>query len=590
MHELPLTDLLLNAPADGGALPHVTPAMLADAFAEQGVALGGSAAERRVLRWFVPLSRLDAGCQAELPVPISQLLLAADPADIPALLERFPGSYAITQVADEAEQELLRPYERRLLALRKAGPPSHLLLRLQTYFLRMLLWESELERIVLRQGSLGDLLDASVPILGNFIFMSDNDFNVIARTSTVEPPDELHRGIIANGCLTPTTIAEERFRLPEKTFYTREASELTPYDRVSFPIHLSHTYFGSISMACNATPDTEGLRDLFRVLIRHVTRVCERLWTRQTACDAPSYFFFAKLLRHEPMTADYLATQREANHLPAQGHYKAIVFDVDPSIDPDLAYAVIRAASTLNGGHVRCFSHEHNVVALCHSPAVDGALSHRQTVVEVSQKVFEPLGVESGASSVFFDLVDLDLAWRQAQIALGFRASIAREVSFDDVERPSGVYLFEEALLYYLVDPMGKDERFLRFAFSASIVSVLWEEDQANGTSYLALLWFYLQSERNATVTAQRLHMHRNTVLYHIDKIQNRFDFDLRFKVVRDWLLVNFKAFFATQSSESLAAVLAEEDSAEDGSAAEGAPMPPAAPAAPAPATSPKRP
>lgn len=563
--ELPLTDLLLNAPADGSALPHVTPAMLADAFAEQGVALGGNAPERRVLRWFMPLSRIESSYLEEPPVPMNQLLLAADPADIPSLLERFPGSYAITQVSDDAELEPLRPYERRLLALRRIGPPSHLLLHLQTFFLRMLLWENDLDRIVLRQGSLTDLLDASAPFIGNFIFMSDNDFNVIARTSTIDPPDDLHRGIIENGCLTPGTIAEKRFRLPERTFYTRTASDLTPFDRVSFPIHLHHTYFGSISMACNVAPDTEGLRDLFRVLIRYVTRVCERIWTRQTACDTPSYFFFAKLLRHEAMTAAYLSTQMEANRLPTKGHYKAIVFDVDPSIDPDLAYQVIRAASSFNEGHVKCFPHEHNVVALCHRPAADGALSHRSTLDEANGKVYEPYGVESGVSSVFFDLTDFDLAFRQAQIALGFRGAIAREVSFDDEEMPSGVYLFEEALLYYLVDPLGKDERFIRFAFSASIVNVLWEEDQQNGTNYLALLWFYLQSERNATATANRLHMHRNTVLYHIEKIQKRFDFNLGFKVVRDWLLVNFKAFFSTQSSESLGSILGSGESPREG-------------------------
>ena len=72
-------------------------------------------------------------------------------------------------------------------------------------------------------------------MMGNFIFVSDNDFNVIAQTSLVDPPDDLHRGIIEKGCLTQRTIDEKRFRLPEETFYTRKASELTPYDRGSYP-------------------------------------------------------------------------------------------------------------------------------------------------------------------------------------------------------------------------------------------------------------------------------------------------------------------------------------------------------------------
>lgn len=565
MADLPLTDLLLGTPPDSGALPHVTPAILADAFAEQGVLLGGSASERRVLRWFAPLSRLDSTYLTETPVSVSELLLAADPEDIPALAEQFPGSYLITQVADEASLEALRPYGSRLLVLRRVSANAHLLLSLQNLFLRMLLWESEMERIVLRHGSLDDLLDASVPFIGNFIFMSDNNFNVIARTSAVEPPDDLHRTIISNGCLTQRTIAEKRFRLPEKTFYARPASELTPFDRVSYPIHLQHTYFGSISMACCAKPDTEGLRDLFRILIRHVRTVCERQWMRQTACDAPSYFFFAKLLRHEALTAEYMAAQMEANRLPAAGHFKVIVFAVDPSIDPDLAHSVAKTASTLNGGRVRCFPHEHEVVALCHGAGMDGELSHQKTLDEVGEKVYEPFGVDCGVSSVFSGLENMDLAYQQAQIALGFRGAIDRESAANEAPLPRGSYFFEDALLYYLVDPTAKDERFMRFSFSTSIVSILWEEDLENDTSYLALLWFYLQSERNATLTAAKLHMHRNTVLYHIDKIQKRFDFDLDMKSARDWLLLNFKAFFSSQSSESLASIFADEGKASAG-------------------------
>lgn len=567
MPDLPLSDLLLSAPPDGSALPHVTPAILADALADHGVLLGGGASQRRVLRWFAPASPTDCACVEEAPVAASQLLLVTPSEDVAALAEQFPTAYLLTQAPDAHAAEALRPYEGRLLALRAACSQDRLLLVLQNLFLRMLLWESDLERIVLRGSGLDDLLDASVPIIGNFIFISDNNFNVIARTSAVEPPDSLHRTIIGNGCLTQRTIAEKRFRLPEKTFYARSASELTPFDRVSYPIHLQHTYFGSMSMACCAKPDTEGLRDLFRILIRHVRPVCERMWTHQTTCDAPAYFFFAKLLRHEPVTPEHLAAQMEANRLPPDGHFKVIAFDVDPSIDPDLANSVAKAASSLNGGRVRCFPHEHGVLALCYGAGTDGDLSHRKTLEEVNARIYEPFGIDCGVSGVFSGIENMDLAYRQAQIALGFRGAIEREIAANDTPMPRGAYLFEDALLYYLVDPTGKDERFIRFSFSISIVSILWEEDLENDTNYLALLWFYLQSERNATVTAAKLHMHRNTVLYHIDKIQKRFDFDLGMKSARDWLLLNFKSFFSSQSSESLASILGEEaQGARDGS------------------------
>ena len=77
------------------------------------------------------------------------------------------------------------------------------------------------------------------------------------------------------------------------------------------------------------------------------------------------------------------------------------------------------------------------------------------------------------------------------------------------------------------------------------------EANAANGTSISTILWYYLRYERNATYVAKQLHMHRNTVLYHIEKIQSRFDFDLSRKTVREWLLVCYKSLFLLEHKEA---------------------------------------
>ena len=68
----------------------------------------------------------------------------------------------------------------------------------------------------------------------------------------------------------------------------------------------------------------------------------------------------------------------------------------------------------------------------------------------------------------------------------------------------------------------------------------------------MEIFWQYLSCERNATIVAERLHLHRNTVLYRIDKIQKRFDLDLSSQGVREKMLVDFKVFFLMQNRSSL--------------------------------------
>lgn len=282
---------------------------------------------------------------------------------------------------------------------------------------------------------------------------------------------------------------------------------------------------------------------------------CERLWAKETMRETPSFFFFERLLRGNAVTDEYVTAQLEENGLPENGLYKVVLFDVDPSIEPEKAYTLNKTASTLNNGHVRCFPFEHAVIAVLYGSRIDGELSHRKTIEEVTERIYGGLDIVSAVSSVFSGIENLAFAYRQAQIALGFRLSIDRERSIDGITDPRGIYMFEDALLYYLIDATERDEAFMEFTFNTSIVNILWEEDVNNGTDYLKILWFYLKNERNATNTAQELHMHRNTVLYHIDKIQQRFDFDMGLKSARDWMLACFKSLFSRLSGESLSTI-----------------------------------
>lgn len=311
-------------------------------------------------------------------------------------------------------------------------------------------------------------------------------------------------------------------------------------------------------MSCCTLPLTEGLRDIFAQLIKHAMPAFEHLWRSQIRLNIPHYFFFSKLLSHEPVSDEYIKTQLELAALDENTQFKLIVFEIDESSEPELAALVVRAATPLNQGCTLCFAHQSDVLALYYAPPSDNRLSHRKTIAELENRVYQPYGVVSGASEIFEQITDIDLAYRQAKIALGLKNTIRSE-QFAATEKPDkGVYLFGDALLYYLVDHTDKDERFMRFCFSHSILQKMYAEDQQNSTNYLTLFWFYLHSERNATTVAQRLHMHRNTVLYHIDKIQKRFDFDLSMQSARDRMMLDFKVFFLTMNHESIEKLFAD--------------------------------
>lgn len=73
-----------------------------------------------------------------------------------------------------------------------------------------------------------------------------------------------------------------------------------------------------------------------------------------------------------------------------------------------------------------------------------------------------------------------------------------------------------------------------------------------NGTNNLEIFWEYISNERNASIVSERLHMHRNTVRYRIDKLERRFDLDLSQQQVREKMVLDFKVFFLMQHRTSL--------------------------------------
>ena len=94
------------------------------------------------------------------------------------------------------------------------------------------------------------------------------------------------------------------------------------------------------------------------------------------------------------------------------------------------------------------------------------------------------------------------------------------------------------------------DNELITYSVSDGMLETLVAEDKASGSEIVKLLWTFLCHERNATAASKQLHMHRNTVLYHIEKIEKRFAIDLDDPIMRTNLLDEFRMLFLTDGFE----------------------------------------
>lgn len=543
-------------PVNTNELPHLTLAMILDELPSDCVS-NVPGESRRIFRWLVECDG-SAVPQMVPDVALSQLLFICKPESVRDFLEANSHLFAITQEAAVTEgedsgdfgEDFYARFGNRVIVLSRDANFNGLIEAIQGLFSRILIWEGSLERTILKGGTLTNLLDISASILGNFMFVSDYNFNVVAWVSSIDSPDDLHRKIIERKCLTQVMIEEKRFRLPEDEFFTRPPSKLTSFDRVSFPVYIEHSYCGSVSMSCNNRPDTQGLRDTFRIMCTSIMPLLQKLWNMQARLNSPSYFFFRRLIQGEKLGASYIESQLDMMGLKTKNRFKLVMLNIDEGENPDLAMRVVKSVSIMNNGNVHCFPYQDHILVLLSSEGAEGKLSHRRSVEELVPLVYEPFGVESAMSTVFFDITDLKLAYEQTKLSFKYRNVIRLERQAEDNPMSEGVLTFEDTLFYCMCDKPYEAAQFLEFTFSCSVIGILHEEGGDSDVKSLAILWHYLQSERNATQVAQLMHMHRNTVLYHIDKIEKRFDFDLSLKSARDWLVLCFKYLFLQSSDE----------------------------------------
>ena len=66
-------------------------------------------------------------------------------------------------------------------------------------------------------------------------------------------------------------------------------------------------------------------------------------------------------------------------------------------------------------------------------------------------------------------------------------------------------------------------------------------DDCGSASSNAKLLYYYLCLERNISLVAKQVHMHRNSVIYRVQKIHDMLSLDLDDPEVRLRLLISFK-------------------------------------------------
>lgn len=225
---------------------------------------------RPVLAIAPPVAKPESPCEPENAVGAEARSASQDPA--------LPFPIAVTGLSCAAVCNLIN---RRLVELRE--------------------WDASLANLVLAGGSTQQLIDASEPIIGRYLALSDALFAFVAATRHHPPLDDMSRALLETGSYPASMIPrieriaeEQRSNSQNRNRLDQEGNDINPLPNISRIYRLSQNYAAHLVMVSSqAIAPWESF--LFDVLANRIGTCLERSWETIAYRDKDTAFLIALL-------------------------------------------------------------------------------------------------------------------------------------------------------------------------------------------------------------------------------------------------------------------------------------------------------
>ena len=415
----------------------------------------------------------------------------------------------------------------------------------QDVFEKYFSWCYEMDQCLIKHRSIQDLLTLSEDIIGNFITISDSAFSLVAYTQGLTCDDEITNRLIEKGYHDQDAIRTfgmnnlMNFWKDADDIYVRKTGIVTEYPMMSKVIHYNNSYYSHVVMLCNNRPPTDGLKDLFRILIDHLMTCFERQWLANNQMPHIYDSLLLELLESSDISPDMVSAKAKNAGLPARGSFVLIKVSTDENAGIMLQRLCNEISSRVPQSRVTLSSDI--LIALIIMSSQNKGIPE---LMDLLQDIMDRYNSSCGISDPFTSLLEIKSAGMQAQIALDAQdCGPIKALSLPGKKVYSRVRSFTSCYPSFIFAENSKDKNVITNSSEYRALEKLQDYDAKRGTNNLKLLYYYLINERKASETAKLMHMHRNNVIYRISKIEEIIKLDLEDPDVRFRLLLCFEIF-----------------------------------------------
>ena len=392
-------------------------------------------------------------------------------------------------------------------------------------------WDASLANLVLAGGSAQQLIDASEPVIGHYLALTDALFALVAATKNHPPIDDMSRALIETGSYPSSMIPriervaeEQRWHAQSRSRIDQEGNDINPLPNMTRVYRLERNYAAHLVMVSPQaiTPQEQFLFDIFA---DRVGACLEQAWKTGAVYRDRGEAFLTALLNGGFDGGTDLKERARRFDLPVEGVFELGVIS-GAEERGGVTHFARQIKSALKGCQATVIG-QRIYVLLVSSGKGSGKIAAMEGTLF---GMVSHLHAEMGLSSRFEQLSSCGMARMEADVALKYGAKNKSKYLPLSGKDPylSCVFRFNRYFPCYLVDPYADTAEFLsEYAKAPNLVNRLRKADAENGTNDFVLLKIYLYFDCSIKKTAELLGMHRNTVVYRLNKIRNDFYIDL---------------------------------------------------------------
>ena len=493
----------------------------------------------RMYSWFIPVvgsENLESVLKGE--VKERTLFLCHDDS-CRALLERDSSCSCVVLVPPKSDVSWVNeaPFDGRVIVVEQNERFYIVSTTIQQLFSETLIWESKMDHFNIRnqnKSQFANLVAMSQEFLGNFVCVTDNAYNFIVSSTDEKYTQHAapYSQFISHGCFDQEEIAfitEQIVPIAKSAtpLVICEPDERHAFTTFHYPIYIDNAYLFHVVMVCEYG-SVEYLQDIFAKFINRFVLSCRDYWKTYVDLSAPWHRLFNALIDRKPIEQHYRDVQTKASMLPDFSQIRVLTYHFDDSLTYDFRSRVVDATKLINNGNCLPFMHYGELVVVCYtSQSEEMHLSGRLIMESANEIIYKPFGLVGGMSQRIFDIEDLCYAYDQATNALKYRDAFEEERHIYGDGSPAACIPFDFTLKYYLLDP-DRDTSLIKFSFEHNVFCQLIDEDRQKGTNIARMVIALIGNNLNGTKASGASHAHRNTILYHVSRIEKRFDISLK--------------------------------------------------------------